>query len=112
MSFYSPRDLETFSFGPADDLARILGPVMTILERSKVNICIWERRKVRIPGQGPRDVNCEKHTVMSLSELPKITKGRLMVRIEAIDKNENYKPAVLAWVMGALYLAYGNSYLL
>lgn len=112
MSFYSPRDLETFSFGPADDLARILGPVMTILERSKVNICFWERRKVRIPGQGPRDVNCEKRTVMSLSELPKITKGRLMVRIEAIDKNENYKPAVLAWVMGALYLAYGNSYLL
>lgn len=112
MSYFSPRDLETFSFGPADDVTLILGPVMTILTRSKVNICFWQRRKVRIPGQGPRDVNSEKNTVMSLSEIPKITKGRLMVRIEAVDKHENYKPAVLAWVMGAMYLAYGNSYLL
>ncbi|MEK6789852.1 MAG: hypothetical protein AABY68_12970 [Pseudomonadota bacterium] len=112
MYFYSPRDLETFSFGPKDDVSRLLTPVMSILDRSQVQLCYWLREKKRLAGKGPRDINSQKTYVQSLSALPKIEKGRLMVRIEAINQHENYKPAVLAWVMTAMYLAYGHSYLL
>jgi hypothetical protein len=112
MHFYSPRDLETFSFGPKDDVSRVLTSVMSILGRSQVQLCYWLREKKRMPGKGPRDVNGQKIYVQRLIDLPKIKKGRLMVRIEAVNQHENYKPAVLAWVMTAMYLAYGHSYLL
>ncbi|MFQ3217397.1 hypothetical protein [Paraperlucidibaca sp.] len=112
LHFYSPRDLETFSFGPKDDVSRVLTPVMSVLNRSQVQLCYWLREKKRVPGKGPRDVNGQKIYVQRLIDLPKIKKGRLMVRIEAVNQHENYKPAVLAWVMTAMYLAYGHSYLL
>lgn len=110
MAYFSPKDHETFSFGPKDDLENILNPVMSLLNRSPVHICYWHRTKQRIDKKGPRDVNGTKVTASTLAELPNISKGRLMVRIEASNKHENFKPAALAWVMGALYLAYGHTY--
>lgn len=111
----SRRDFETFCFKPDQDVAVVLGPIQSILQRSKTHICYWHRTKERVLVKKkleicPRDVNHAKQWTQDLAAIPRIKKGQMLVRFEAIDHDENFKPGVLIWVITVMCLAYGTDY--